>query len=237
MRAKALYAAGNFAARMGDFDRAEAFCKESLALFQEMGDRKKVGHAFVHLGFVACLNSELVAARTYFEESLAIAKEVEDKTDIGWPLWWLAYVIFYQGEHLRGLTLAEESLAFFRETGNAGGIAQTLWLLAQIHFYAQGDVVKALAIAEECLALAKEGDRVHEQGALDLLGQIALHEGTQRWRVRCLKRSRRSGTSRSRSKQRGPELPGCLPGTSGSARGRSCSSTCPLRGEPGILKR
>ena len=39
VRAKALYVVGNFAARMGDFDQAKAFCKESLALFQETGKR------------------------------------------------------------------------------------------------------------------------------------------------------------------------------------------------------
>ncbi len=178
LRAKALYVVGNFAARMGDFDQAKACCKESLALFQEIGDRKKVGHVFSHLGFIAFWNSELVAARAYFEESLTIAREVEDTMGIGWPLWWLAYVSFYQGKYLNALTLAEEGLAFFQEARNAEAIAQTLWLLAQIHFYSQGNVVKAQALVEECLALAREmNDSGYIVDALDLLGQIALHQG------------------------------------------------------------
>jgi predicted ATPase/DNA-binding CsgD family transcriptional regulator len=178
IRAKALYVVGNFAAQMGDFDQAKAFCMESLALFQEIGDRKKLGHVLGHLGFIASLNSELVAASAFFEENLAIAREVEDKMGIGWPLFWLAYVSFYQGKYLKGLTLAEEGLAFFQKAGNAEAIAQTLWLLAQIHFYSQDNVVKAQALVEECLALARETDNSGQiLDALALLGQIALHQG------------------------------------------------------------
>jgi predicted ATPase/DNA-binding CsgD family transcriptional regulator len=178
LRAKALYAAGNFAARMGDFDRAKVYCRESMTLFQVLGNRKKEGHALAHLGFVAFSNSELEAARVYFEESLMIAREVEDKTDIGWPLWWLAYVSFYQGQYLQGLRLAEESLLSFQQTGNAVAIAQSLWLLALMHFYTQGNVVKARAIAEEYLLLAREmNDAGHIVDALHLLGQLALHQG------------------------------------------------------------
>jgi len=178
LRAKAFYVVGNFAARMGDFDQAKAYCMESMALFQEIGDRKKVGHVFSHLGYIAFLKCELVAARAYFEESLAIVREVEDKMGIGWPLWWLAYVSFYQGDYLKGLSLAEESLAFFQEARNAGAVAQTLWLLALMHFYYRGDVVKAQAMAKECLLLAREmNDSGYAVDALDLLGQIALHQG------------------------------------------------------------
>jgi predicted ATPase/ATP/maltotriose-dependent transcriptional regulator MalT len=178
LRAKALYVVGNFAAQMGDFDQAEACCKESLALFQESGDRKKVGHVLSHLGFIAVLNSELGAARTYFEEGLVVAREVEDKMGIGWPLWWLAHVNFLQGEYLKGLTLAEEALAFFQEAENVGAIAQTLWLLAHIHFYSQGNVVKAQALVEESLALAREmNDSGQSVNALVLLVRIARHQG------------------------------------------------------------
>ncbi len=178
LRAKALYVVGNFAARMGDFDQAKACCMESMALYQQSGDRKKVGHVYGHLGFIACLNSELGAARDYFEESVAIAREVDDTMGIGWQLWWLAYVSFYQGQYLKGLTLAEESLVSFQKAENAGAIAQTLWLLALMHFYFQGNVVKAQTMAEECLALAREmNDSGYVIDALDLLGQIALHQG------------------------------------------------------------
>jgi tetratricopeptide (TPR) repeat protein len=178
LRAKALYVVGNFAARMGDFEQAKACCMESMNLYQKIGDRKKVGHVYGHLGFTACLNGELRAAQTSFEEFLAIAREVDDTMGIGWPLWWLAYVSLYQGNYQKGLKLAEEGLVFFQQTGNAGAITQTLWLLSLMHFYSQGNVVKAQALAEESLALAREiHESAHVVDALDLLGQIALHQG------------------------------------------------------------
>jgi len=178
LRAKAHYAVGNFAARMGDFDQAKVYCMESMTLFEKIGDQKKVGHVYGHLGFISFLNGELATARAYFEESLAIAREVDDMIGIGWPLWWLAYVSFYQGKYLRSLALAEEGLVFFQQAGNAGASAQTLWLLALIHFYFQGNVAKALALAEQCLALAREmHDSGQEVDALDLLGELALHQG------------------------------------------------------------
>ena len=73
-----------------------------------------------------------------------------------WSLHFLAYVTFHMGEYIRGLSLAEESLALFREDGHVGAIAQTLGFLALMHLYSQGDLVKAWALAEENLMLAKE---------------------------------------------------------------------------------
>jgi DNA-binding CsgD family transcriptional regulator len=163
---------------MADFEQAEARCMESMALYQKIGDRKKVGHVFSHLGYIAYLNGGLRAAQTFFEESLTIAREVEDTVGVGWPLWWLAYVSFYRGNYQKGLTLAEESLVFFQQTENAGAITQTLWLLALIHFSVQGNVVKAQALAEESLARAREtNESAHVVDALDLLGQIAIYQG------------------------------------------------------------
>jgi predicted ATPase len=53
VRAKALWSAGNLAGYLGDFDRGEAMCRESLVLFREVRDTAGVGRALFHLGIVA----------------------------------------------------------------------------------------------------------------------------------------------------------------------------------------
>ncbi len=70
----------------------------------------------------------------------------------------------------------QEGLTLFRALGNIFGVAYSLTVLASVMFV-QGDLVRARALAEECLALAREaGIRGFEADALALLGEITLYQ-------------------------------------------------------------
>ena len=64
VRAKALWSAGNLAGWLNRYERAEALCQESLALFQAIGDTKGMGTALFHLALVADLRCDFAAARS-----------------------------------------------------------------------------------------------------------------------------------------------------------------------------
>jgi tetratricopeptide (TPR) repeat protein len=178
VRAKALLIVGQLAGKIGDFERAESLCREGLALFQELGDRRGMGEGYWYLGFLALQKTDFIAARPLLEQGLALCREVGNGPIAGWSLLWLGFVIFHQGEYGRGLSLSEESLTLFREAGNLLAVVRAVLNLAQMYLSFSGDVAKARVLAEEGLALARGlRNKVGEGEALYLLSSLALHEG------------------------------------------------------------
>jgi predicted ATPase/DNA-binding CsgD family transcriptional regulator len=177
VRAKALWSAGNLAGWLNRYERGEALCQESLALFQAIGDIKGMGTALFHLALIADLRGDFAAARSRYEESLVLAREVGDKSLVAWALNFLAIVDIYQGEYARASPLLEECLALFKASGEKTGEASSHYSLA-VMMFAQGDLARAHAVAVECLALEREiGTRSAEASVLPLLGEIAFYQG------------------------------------------------------------
>ena len=177
VRAKVLWAAGHLALFQGHYERGEALCQESLALFQAIGDTKGMGTAVYHLAAAAYVRGDLAVARSRLEESLALSREVGDKSFVGYALNFLATVAILQGEYARAHQLVEESLALFKALGSKTGIAKSLDSLAFLMF-SQGDVTRAHAVLEEGLALYREiGIKSAEGTVLPFLGEIAFSQG------------------------------------------------------------
>ncbi len=179
VRAKALFAAGTLAALQGDYAQAEALCRESLALFRELSDRRNSAHSLITLGHDALHQSDYAAARSLLEEAESLYREVEDKDGIALALVHLATMFLLQGEYDRAHTLLEEAVALSREGGDSWSIANALLILAIVRF-CQGDLARARAPLEECLALARqEGYKEYIAYALWISGQVALLQGDQ----------------------------------------------------------
>ena len=75
VRAKALYTAGFLAGELGNVDRGEELCQQSLALYRESGDVAGVGNALLNLGYTSYTKGDLATARFHYEESLKLSKE------------------------------------------------------------------------------------------------------------------------------------------------------------------
>jgi DNA-binding CsgD family transcriptional regulator/tetratricopeptide (TPR) repeat protein len=177
LRAKALLAAGNLAGSLGHYERGEALCQESLALYLAIGDTKGIGTAVFHLAEIVFFRGDLAAARLRFEESLVLARAGGDKSLVAWALDGMAMVAFAQGEYARARQLVEECLALFRTVGSKKGIAESLLWLAETMF-SQGELVRAHAMAEESLALNREiGTRSAEAYVLYILAEITFFQG------------------------------------------------------------
>jgi len=177
VRAKALYAAGFLAGFLGNVDRGEELCQQSLALFREGGDLAGMGNALWYLGFTSYQRGDLATARFHCEEGLKLSTETGDKNIMAWSLYLLSVVNFDQGDYTQGYSHAEESLLLFRERGDTGGIAHVLIQIAYGHLD-EGDADKAHPLFEESYALFKEiGEKTYERLALLGLGWVAFRQG------------------------------------------------------------
>jgi predicted ATPase/transcriptional regulator with XRE-family HTH domain len=178
IRVRALMAAASLADSQDDTDRAEALCKESLALCRELGDTGGIAVSLRLLGTIAHRRNNLVEAYALTEEALALFREVGDKDGIAWSLADSAHRVSHQGEYARGIALHEEALALWREVGHKDRIAQSHICLAEMLFISQGDPARVHALLEEGLALARElGYKRGIACGNSLSGQLALRQG------------------------------------------------------------
>ncbi len=177
VRAKALSAAGTLTGLQGNFEQAEALCRDGLALSRELEDPDGIVTSLRMLGYVAMEQSNYAAARTLLEEALDLSRHVDNTWGIAYSLEILAAVAFEQGEYVRAQTLIDESLAISRKVGDTWGIARSLWLLALVVLF-QGTLTRAHAIIEEHLTLSREvNDQRGIAYSLLILGYIAFFQG------------------------------------------------------------
>jgi hypothetical protein len=178
-RATALKGAGQLAYTQGDYVAALAYLEESVALWQQIGDKgRRLADAIVQLGPAAAgagrgtpRHGELT------REGIALARASGDK-------WVLARLLFpsavgstQAGNFETAVPLLEECAALWREVGDAWGLAGPLEYLGAIRA-SQGDPAAGRALLEEGLALARRvGGPWKVSQLLDTLGEVALMEG------------------------------------------------------------
>jgi predicted ATPase/class 3 adenylate cyclase len=176
VRAKALMAAGYLAADLGNVDRGEELCQQSLALYRESGDVAGVGDALFTLGMISWAKGELATARLHIEESLKICQKTGDQNIMAFSLLLLSDVDMLQGDYTQGYSHAEACLLLCRERGNTLGIAFSLNQIAW-GYLDEGDAAKAHPLFEESYALFKEiGHKTYERLALCGLGWVAFQQ-------------------------------------------------------------
>ncbi|MFL5658472.1 MAG: tetratricopeptide repeat protein [Ktedonobacteraceae bacterium] len=176
--AKALEAVASLTIYLGDHDRGEVLCQQSLAQSREHGDTAGIAFSLYLLSTLAWERGDLARVRSLLEESLVLYKEVGNTEGIAWSLSYLADLASLQGEYAKAHALFEESLAMHRELGNTRGIAMSLFGFALMLFVSQGDPATVRSLLDESLALYRElDDKVGIAHCLSHLGLVALHRG------------------------------------------------------------
>ncbi|MGZ3627575.1 MAG: tetratricopeptide repeat protein [Ktedonobacteraceae bacterium] len=174
MRARALSIAGELAYMQGAYDRTEVHCRDSILLFQELGDRHGIAINLNILGFMERSRGRYEAANALREESLVLFGELEDQEGIIHSLILLGSVLAYQGKYARASMLVEEGLAKARRWGYKYVIGDALNIAATIAFF-QGQYATARSMIEESLTLHSAfKDQRGRAYDLSFLGQIAL---------------------------------------------------------------
>jgi ATP/maltotriose-dependent transcriptional regulator MalT len=169
----------------GQYELAHALLVESLALYQALGDKQRIGWVLYLLARVLFESqSDLAKATALAEQSLALQREVGAKLFIPEALRLLGEICLVQGEQTRARELAEESVAIFKEEGDEWGIALASIGLARI-LASQGERAAARALYQESLALLhKIGNKAFIAACLEGLGAVGAGQGQPAWAAR-----------------------------------------------------
>lgn len=104
-----------FFSRHHDQAKTSAMAEESLALFQEVGNRRLIAYLLSLLGEIHLQQGEPARAREYCEKSLATFTELEYHIGIAESHMRLARMQAFQGDHAAARAHYEESWRSFKE--------------------------------------------------------------------------------------------------------------------------
>jgi predicted ATPase len=144
-----------------DPEGAKQLYEQSLALFQELGDRWGMAMVLAALGEVAWHLGAYDEAKQSHEESLTIRRALGDQRDVATSLMSLGTIAHRQGQLERAERLVRQSIAIHQEIGYRPGIADGLRCLAG-PLLDLGKVAEAHSILTESVAIYNDlGVRDH----------------------------------------------------------------------------
>ncbi len=160
-----------------DREGAKRLYRQSLALYQTLGDRWGTARVLGDLGWIALRSGVYDEAKQLHEESLAIGQSLGDQGGILRSLGALIVIALYQGRLEESERLARESLAISQETGNRVGIAYRLGGLGEVLLWL-GKFAEAHSRIEESVAIFNDlGFRSGLVGSNLELGFTKMHLG------------------------------------------------------------
>lgn len=163
---------GAFCHFLCEYDVAERYLEECLALIQRMGDQAELAFVFNFLGQLAVWKGDQALAQRYLLDSLSISQANGDQSGAASALEKLANLTHATfGEYARSKLLATQSLALSRELDHPDRIAYALDTLGFVTF-CLGEYADAERCYRESLSLFEMiGD---QYGAAMAQGGIAL---------------------------------------------------------------
>ncbi len=176
-RALALDGAGQLAAVAADHDAAQAYQRESLAIWRELGELPKIASTLGDLGAVAHIRGDYLAAGALYAESLDLAEQSGSDQQVARCLSGLGRIALH-GDDLAGAAdYYEQSMAKFAQIGD---LRRTTLILGNLGVVAihSGDLPLARERLELHLRNARRlGDRKLIGGALTNLGMVCYDSG------------------------------------------------------------
>jgi non-specific serine/threonine protein kinase len=152
--AKTLFHTRGFAVRLGDYQTAEAYGKESVALFRELGDKRNLARALRGLGEVYMNANERERSKPFFAEAMTLFQEVGDKRGILSMLFGLGVDAITNDEYEHGMTLLNEHQTLAYEMDDMKAIGMGVVYLGVAEFL-QGNFDKSEKLFREGLVLVR----------------------------------------------------------------------------------
>ncbi|MFN2225364.1 MAG: tetratricopeptide repeat protein [Anaerolineae bacterium] len=176
LRIKALYQAGRLAQQSGDYERAGALARQSLALSRRRANQPGMARAFGLLGWITHARGDRDRACRLLEESLALARSSEDERTLARTLLFLGDLRLRQGAHDQAAALLQESLEIYHRMGDGWSMAWVLSTLGELARL-QGDYEQAVAQHQLSLVFYQELDSKPEiPYVLDALALVAADQ-------------------------------------------------------------
>ncbi len=139
-------------ARRGDIERALGLWRDSLALWDQIGDVGGKAATLHDMAGVIARRGDIERALGLWRDSLALWDQIGDVRGKAATLHQMAGVIAQRGDIERALGLWRDSLALWDQIGDVGGKAATLHQMAGV-IARRGDIERALGLWRDSLAL------------------------------------------------------------------------------------
>ncbi len=157
--------------------RAETLLKQSLALYQQLGDKSGVARVLCALGEAVSVSSDYERATALYKQGLALCQELGDKRGISRTLALMGNVARLEHNYEHAAVLYEQCLTLAREIEDRHGIIDALWGLGFIA-RERRDYRKAARCYAETLALSRElEDNRRVARLLNSMGEMARLQG------------------------------------------------------------
>ncbi|MBX2998160.1 MAG: AAA family ATPase [Caldilineaceae bacterium] len=160
-----------------DTETAEIHYRQSLALFEALGEAWYAAEVLLGLGHVCLTQGDFDGQRTCVQKALDTYRALGNVRGTASALSMLADIDSYRGRPLSGLELGFESLAAFRSLGDPLGVATSLSRLGMTYMNL-GDVTSARQVVNESAAIFSEvGSRRDQAIAFAFLCAVELMAG------------------------------------------------------------
>jgi len=161
----------------GDYASALDNFKESLKIFQQLGDRASEASTWHALATIDFNNGDYASAFEKYEKSLKIQQQLGDRTGEASTWHALATIDLNEGDYASALEKYEKSLKMRQQLGDRAGEASTWHALATIDLN-EGDYASALEKYEKSLKILEQiGDRAGEAATFHQLGFLSWRGG------------------------------------------------------------
>lgn len=174
--ASALFEAAAACTGIGDFDAADPFVDEALALAQRIGDLRITADVLNGKALAENWRGRPHQARELMEKSLALFRELEDDRGVASLLGNLGDHAATQGDYDRAASLSRQSLAIFERLHDA---QSTGWQLMNLGAFElkRGNVEAARGALRRALELVREyQDDWLSANCLDCISRLAVLE-------------------------------------------------------------
>lgn len=166
-----------------DLRRAESWVKarevyrETLAVFQEIGEEGREADAWFRIGWMNKELSERADASAAFERAQTLYAKLGRQAEEATMLNYLGTLQYQSGEIQKSLDTRRQGLEIVRAVGDRELEAALLTSLGNSHV-ALGEVSKALELFRSALALAEEGRDLNNQWLAQFgIGHVLIYQG------------------------------------------------------------
>jgi class 3 adenylate cyclase/Tfp pilus assembly protein PilF len=143
----------------GDYPKALEYYQLSLAINQEIGDKKGSAPVISNIGSTYYNQGDYSKALEYYQRGLNIYQEIGEQKGISHVIGNIGSIYHNQGDYPKALEYYLRSLKVNQEIGNNKGIAFTMGSIGTI-YQAQGDNTTALDYYQRSLKIREEiGDK------------------------------------------------------------------------------
>jgi predicted ATPase/DNA-binding SARP family transcriptional activator/DNA-binding CsgD family transcriptional regulator/Tfp pilus assembly protein PilF len=163
---------GQAARKQGNYELATELFEESLAIYREVGDRRRSVSCLLGLGQVFSDRNDFERATRLYEEGLALSRELGYGIMVAGHSMNLGYALLLQGHYEGAVALNEEAVALLRAQGRRGDQEYALNNLGWTALL-QGDRDRAKRSYKDSVKLCQElGNKIIASRSLEGLACV-----------------------------------------------------------------